>query len=248
LNLISILKELWNRRLFVVASTFAAGTISILVVFHLSLLPPSIAKRSQAEASGSIAILVDSTSSPIADAKRDLTGLTARAAVFARYMAGGNVIQRIARSNGIPAEQIDVAGPVPLPGQAPGIEPTPPRLHPYGISITQQAELPIVLIVTRAPTVADARGLAAAAPVAVRQVVEAIQKEQRTPIQQRVTFRALGPAEAGVVDDAAGKKIAAALFIFLLATFLALIVAVPRLREAWRGASDLRTEWNLRGR
>jgi hypothetical protein len=235
LNLILILKELWRRRVLVAVSIAAAAAISVLAVFQVSVSPPSISKRAQVEAQGSIEILVDSARSPIADARRDLSPLTARAGVFARYIAGGNVVRQIAKANGIPANKIDVAGATPLPGQVPGIEESL-QLNPYGISIVQSGELPILTVVTRAPTVREARGLAAAAPAAVRRVVSAIQAQQGTPLTRRVQFRVLGPAEAALVDESIGKKVAVVLFLVLLTLFIIAILGLPRLVTAWRDA------------
>jgi len=233
LNLILSLKELWRRRALVAVAVVAAALISLLAVFQVGLLPPSATKRVHPSARGSIEILVDSARSPIADARRDLTGLTARAGVFARYIAGGNVVNQIAKKNGIPAGQIDVAGPESF-SAVPGAGSEALQLHPYGISITQSAELPILGVVTRAPTVAAARGLAAAAPAAIRNVVRSIQVQQGTPENKRVQFRVLGPAKAASNDDALGKKVALVLFVVLLAIFLFAILAVPRLVAAWR--------------
>jgi len=149
-------------------------------------------------------------------------------------MAGGDVVGRIARANQIPVKQIDVAGPAPLPGEAPGVAQVPLQIHPYGISIAQAQELPIVSIETRAPTVAVARGLAAAAPSALRHVITSIQAQQGTPAAKRVEVRVLGPAQAILKDDAEGKKVALVLFVVLLAMFLVFILGVPRLVAAWR--------------
>jgi hypothetical protein len=236
LNLILSLKELWHRRVLVAIVIAAAAAVSLLAVYQVSLSPPSISPRTQVNARGSIEILVDSARSPIADARRDLTGLTARAGVFARYIAGGNVVGQIAKANDIPVRQIDVIGPEPVNGEAPGAGEEAPQIHPYGISITQSGELPILGVVTRAPTVEKARGLAAAAPAAISQVVKSIQEEQQTPLDKRVQFRVLGPAEAEIDDDALGKKVALLLFVILLALGIVLILAVPRLMLAWRTA------------
>lgn len=239
MNLILYLRELWRRRLLVILSVVVAAVISVLAVFQMSFSPPSVSKRSQVEAQGSIEILVDSARSPIADARRDLSGLAARAGVFARYMAGGNVIGQIARINDIPVKQIDVVGPAPLAGEAPGADQESPQLHPYGIAISQPDELlPILSVVTRAPTVREARGLAAAAPRSVSHAVMSIQTQQGTPLAKRVQFRVLGPAQAALVDDALGKKVAAMLFLFLLVLAFVLILGLPRLAAAWRKAES----------
>lgn len=239
MNLILNLKQLWHRRLLVGLAIAAAAAISILAVFQVSLMPPSVSKKSQVEAQGSIEILVDSARSPIADARRDLSPLTARAGVFARYIAGGNVIREIAAANEIPVRKIDVAGEAPMPGQVPGVEEGSRHVNPYGISIVQSAELPILTVLTRAPTVREARGLAAAAPDAIRRVVRSIQTQQGTPLTRRVEFRVLGPAEAAEVNDTPGKKVAAVLFLVLVAIGVVLILGVPRLIAAWREADPL---------
>lgn len=233
MNLIPILKELWQRKRLVAAATALAALAATLVVFQVSLLPPSVGKRSQPQGRGAVEILVDSARSPIADARRDLTGLTARAGVFARYIAGGNVVGRIAEKNGIAARQVDVTGPSPLPGEAPGLDEAP-QYHPYGIAISQPDELlPVVAVETRAPTVREARGLAAAVPAALREVVHRIQAEQGTLPGKRVEFRVLGPPRAVPEDESLGKKAAIAGFVVVLALLLFLILAVPRFLAAW---------------
>jgi hypothetical protein len=236
LNLILGLKELWRRRILLAISIVAAVSVSLLAVYQVSLAPPSISQRVEADARGSIEILVDSARSPIADARRDLAGLTARAGVFARYIAGGNVVGQIAKANDIPVRQIDVAGPEPLPGEAPGAGEEAPQIHPYGIAITQSGELPILAVATRAPTVEEARGMAATAPAAIRRVVRSIQEQQGTPLAKRVEFRVLGPAKAAPHADALGKKAALALFLILTTLSVVTILAVPRLIAAWRAA------------
>jgi hypothetical protein len=235
-NFILALKELWQRRLLVAAAAALAAIVAALAVYDVGLAPPSLSKRDHVQASGSIEILVDSAKSPIADVGRDLEPLTARAGVFARYIAGGNVIGLIAKDTGIPADQIEVAGPVPLPGEATGASAPPPELLPYGIEIVQRDALPILNVATRAPTVREARELADAAPAAVRQIVTSIQQQQGIPAHKRVTFRVLGPAQANPVADALGAKVAVVIFLVLFALFLLLILGAPRMVAAWRAA------------
>jgi preprotein translocase subunit SecF len=224
---ITILRELWRRKFLVVGALLVSAAISVLFIRSQ---PPKV------EAEGSIQVLVDSAKSPIADANRDLGGLTARAGVFARLMTGGRVINRVAEETGIAAKQIDVAGPSPLAGEAPGITEAPAYVNPYRIEISQQPELPILTVVTHAPTTEEARALAAAAPRAMSREVAAIQTQQETKASKRIEFRTLGPAQAAVVDDSLGKKVAIGVFVVLLALFLTLIVVLPRFRAAWRSA------------
>ncbi len=234
MNFILLLKELWQRRLAVVFVALGSAAIAVLVVYSVSISPPSIGKRDHAEGNGEIEILVDSARSPIADVGRNLEPLTARAGVFARYIAGGNVIKGIAETTGIPVSQIEVAGPAPLPGEAVGITAPPTKLLPYGIAIAQRDALPIVNVSTRAPTVAEARELAAATPGAIRKIVTEIQAQQDIPTAKKVTFRVLGPAQADVATEALGAKAAIGIFIALFVLGILLILGLPRLVEAWR--------------
>lgn len=234
MTFIYFLKELWHRRLAVALSAVGAAIVAVLVVFNVSFSPPSLGKRDHVEARGSIEILIDSEKSPIADVGRNLEPLTARAGVFARYMAGGNVIKEIAKTTGIPVKQIEVAGPAPLPGEAIGATAAPENVRPYGLQIVQRDELPIVNVETRAPTVAEARELAAATPGAVRGIVSRIQEAQNIPDSKKVTFRVLGPAQAAPTNEALGAKVAIGLFIGLFLLALLLILGIPRLIDAWR--------------
>lgn len=238
MNFIRILKELWRRRLLVALAAFVALAGAVLAVYNVSVSPPGLSKRGHAEAHGSVEILVDSAKSPIADVARELEPLTARAGVFARYIAGGNVIKRISASTGIPLKQIEVAGPVPLPGEAIGASAPPEQMLPYGFEVVQRDELPIVNVATRAPTLEEARELAAATPAAVREIVSRIQEEQGIPDSKKVTFRVLGPAQAHVSTEALGAKVAIMIFLLLFAIGILLIIGIPRLIDAWRSVDD----------
>jgi hypothetical protein len=245
MTFILFLRELWQRKLLVLLVTVLAMAIAVLAVFNVSFSPPSLEKREHSEAKGTVEILVDSNRSPIADVAGKLEPLTARAGVFARYIAGGNVISEISDQTGIPFKEIEVAGPAPLPGEAPGVTAPTEQLKPYGIAIVQRDELPIVDVETRAPTVDEARALAAATPHAIRDIVTRIQDQQEIPEAKRVTFRVLGPAQAAIATEALGAKVAALIFVALELLGILLILGIPRLVRAWRSAGNVRLPESL---
>jgi hypothetical protein len=230
---VSALRELWKRKMLVTISMVIALVFAILAVYQVSVAPPSVSQKGSVEAHGSSEVLIDSARSPIAGSKRDISGLISRAGVFARLMAGGDVVTQIAEDAGIDPEMIDVNGPSPLPGEAPGITEAAATL-PYGMTFTEVPELPIVSVTTRAPTVEEAAALAAAAPEALRGVIKSVQKQQATPAKERVEVRVLGPPQAKLEDEAAGKKMAAAIFFIVLTLEISLILGFPRLVAAWR--------------
>jgi hypothetical protein len=228
---VSALRELWKHKVLMTLAVIIALAASILAVYQVN--GTSLSKRGSEEAHGSSEILIDSARSPIAGSKRDIGGLISRAGVFARLMGGGDVVRQIAEDAGVNPELIDVAGPQPLPGEAPGISEAAETL-PYGLSFTEVPELPIVSVTTRAPTVKEAAALAAAAPEALRGVIQSVQKEQETPAGEKVEVRVLGPAQAKLEDEAPGAKVAAAIFFVVLALEIGLILGIPRLVAAWR--------------
>lgn len=238
MTVVALLKELWGRRLLVALAALFAALVALFAVYDVDPTAPSVAKRDHVEAQGSIEILVDSAKSPIADVGRNLEPLTARAGVFARYIAGGKVIAEVSKQTGIPVREIQVAGPAPLPGEAPGAGEAPSTQLPYGIAIVQRDELPILNVVTRAPTVKEARELAAAAPAAVSGIVAGIQQREEIPPSKRVTFRVLGPAQANPVTEALGAKVALLIFAALFALAILLILGIPRLIGAWWAAEE----------
>jgi hypothetical protein len=228
---ISALRELWKRKVLVAISVVIALAFAILAVYQVS--GTSISKRGSTEAHGSSEILIDSARSPIAGSKRDISGLISRAGVFARLMAGGDVVAQIAEDAGLDPEQIAVAGPSPLPGEAPGMTEAEAAL-PYGLTFAEVPELPIVSVTTRAPTVKEAAALAEAAPEALRGVIRSVQEQQATPAKEKVEVRVLGPPQAKLSDSGPGNKMAAAIFFVVLAFEIGLILGIPRLVAAWR--------------
>jgi hypothetical protein len=227
---ISVLKELWKRRLLVALAIVVAVAAGVLTYKQVS-------KDSTPEAQGTTEVLIDSARSPIAGSKRNVEALATRAAVFSRLMASADIVKEIAREAGVRPWEIQVKGPQPFPGEVPGVSEAAETL-PYGLTFTQVGELPIVTITSRAPTVAAARALAAAAPRSLDEMVKSTQHRQKTPARERVEIRVLGPALVSSVDNSPGKKVAVAVFFGVLLLELALILAIPRLVSAWRRGDD----------
>lgn len=237
MTFISLLKELWKRRLLVVLAVIIAAAAAVLAVYQVSLHPPGLSRQSTASAQGSSEVLIDSARSPIAGSKRDVEALETRAAVFARLMASGNIVKEIATESGVEPWEIQVTGPQPFPGEAPGISEVGETL-PFGLTYTQIGQLPIISITSRAPTVAAARALATAAPRALERLVAETQKTQKTPARERVEIRTLGPTQVAGVETGPSKKIALAIFFGVLLVEIGLILSVPRLVSAWRQTDE----------
>lgn len=231
MTFVSALRELWKRKVLVAIAVAIALALAVFATYQVS--GSGISKKGTTEAHGSTQILIDSARSPIAGSKRDISGLISRAGVFARLMAGGDVVAQIAEDAGVDPESIQVTGPSPLPGEAPGATEAEEAL-PYGLTFTEEPELPIVSVVTRAPTVKEAAALAEASPEALRGVIQSVQEQQATPAKEKVEVRVLGPPQAEVSSSGPGNKMAAAIFVIVLALEIGLILGFPRLVAAWR--------------
>lgn len=226
MTFISLLKELWKRKILVALAIVIAAAAAVGAYKQVS-------KDSTPEAQGTTEVLIDSARSPIAGSKRNVEALATRAAVFARLMASGDIVKEIAKEAGVQPWEIQVKGPMPFPGEVPGVSEGAETL-PYGLTFTQVGELPIVTITSRAPTVPEARALAAAAPRSLNKTVKRTQKQQDTPATEKVEIRVLGPAIVSSVSGESGKKIAVAAFFGVLLLELALILGLPRLVSAWK--------------
>jgi hypothetical protein len=234
---ISILKELWKRRLLVALATVIALVAAVVAVYQVSLHPPGLSKRSTPSATGSSEVLIDSARSPIAGSKRNVEALSTRAAVFARLMASGDIVKEIAREVGVRPWEIQVTGPMPYPGEVPGVSEAGEKL-PYGLTYTQIGQLPIISISSRAPTTEQARSLAAAAPRSLEKMVATVQRRQKTPARERVEIRVLGPAQVSASGKGPSNKIALVIFLGILFVGVGLILGLPRLVAAWRRVGD----------
>ena len=107
MDLIRILNELWNRRLWVVAATVVALLVGISTNYKL----PSFEKRAQLVGAATSQVLIDSSTSAIADVDRDPGPLANRAVVLAQYMSSAEARAAIAKKMGLSPTQIAADGP-----------------------------------------------------------------------------------------------------------------------------------------
>jgi hypothetical protein len=107
MDLIKILNELWKRRLWVVA----AAVVAMLIGLSTSYKLPSFEKRAEVTGAASSQVLIDASTSAIADVERDPTPLAARAVVLGQYMSSAEARTRIAEKMGLSPTQIAADGP-----------------------------------------------------------------------------------------------------------------------------------------
>jgi hypothetical protein len=237
MDLIRILNELWQRRLWVVAAAVVALLIGISTAYKL----PSFEKRAQMVGAATSQVLIDSSTSAIADVDRDPGPLANRAVVLAQYMSSAEARAAIAAEMGLSPTQIAADGPFSSLTDRSTYQATPagPRANQlteenaiYRLVFDAQLSLPIISIYTQAPDAAGATELAAAATGVLTGYVSELDKG--IPEARRITVSALGEPEGGTVNDGANPILAFLAFVGVLVVLCTLIVLGSGLVRQWQ--------------
>jgi hypothetical protein len=237
MDLIKILNELWNRRLWVVA----AAVVALLVGISTNYKLPSFEKRAQLVGAASSQVLIDSSTSAIADVERDPGPLADRAVVLAQYMSSAEARTAIATKMGLSPTQIAADGPFSTLTDRSTYQATPagPRANQlteenaiYRLVFDAQLSLPIISIYTQAPDAASATRLASAATGVLTGYV--VELDKGIPPARRITVSKLGAPEGGTVNDGANPILAFLAFVGVLVVLCTLIVLGSGLARQWQ--------------
>lgn len=237
MDLIKILNELWKRRLWVLAAVVVAALVGISTTYSL----PSFEKQAQLTGAASSQVLIDSSTSAIADVERDPAPLANRAVVLAQYMSSSEARTAIAAKMDISPGQIAADGPFSTLTDRSTYQAVPagPRANQlteenavYRLVFDAQLTLPILSIYTQAPDAASATELAAAATAVLTSYVKEL--DEGIPTNRQITVRSLGEPEGGTVNDSASATLAFMAFVGVLIMLCALIVIGSGLVRQWR--------------
>jgi len=235
MELARVIRELFKRRLLLALGVLIAAAAAVYSV-HSTPLQYSAA---------STQVLVDSESSVLGDVSQSTEALSARAQVYANFMASPAILEIIGRQVGLSGDQIYAAGPV--DANEPRVEQEPTALKrntqltgetkPYRLNYEAQGNLPTITIYSQAPTTGQAVALANAAVVGLKQYVGSAEESSSIPKGSRVVIRQLGPATGGVVDGGISKTLAAMVFVAVFALWCVLMLYGTRFRKAWRASA-----------
>jgi hypothetical protein len=245
MELALVLRELSRHRLLLAVGVLVAVIAAIFSAYRLDGL--RLKARSLQYSSASTQVLVDTPSSVLGNLSQSFDPLSARAVVYANFMASPAVLNLIGQQVGMSGEQIYAAGPV--NAQQPRVvqEPTALRrnveitgeTNPYRLSFESQMNLPTISINSQAPTTKQAVALANAAAIGLQRYVTGLEKANRIPRNTRVAIRQLGPANGGVVNGGISKALAAIVFVVVFLLWCVLLLVTARFRENWRASAAL---------
>jgi len=240
-----VLRELSKRRLLLGIGVLVAAVAAVFSIYHFD--DGKLKARSLQYSSASTQLIVDSPSSVLGNLSQSFESLSARAAVYANFMASPAVLNLIGPHAGLSGDQIYAAGPVSASQPRVVQEPTALKrnveiageTNPYRLSFENQVGQPTVNIDSQAPTTAQAVALANGAVVGLQGYVTGAEDANGVPPRSRVTIRQLGPANGGVVNGGIKKSLALIVFVGVFVLWCALILLATRFRVLWRDSAVL---------
>lgn len=228
---VTILRELWHRRLLVGVVAVVAVAVGFLLAFRISFPPES---RSSSVGAATARILVDSPRSQVVDIlPKGSTTLGARASVLANLMVEGEVKKAIADRAGLRPRQISAAAIAPG-GPTEVSSSKDYSLRTSVLTNTDQIELPIIKVDTRAPTPALAANLANAAVGGLSEYLDSKAAAEKVGADERLRVKTFGAAQGTTASRGPGRPLALAAVIFIFVGGCALILVSSALARAWR--------------
>ena len=236
---VTILRELWRRRLLVVLAALVAIFVGLALTYRLSLPPES---RQYEVGVASTRILVDTPNSQVVDvAPRGSETLGTRANLLANLMTQGKVKAAIADRAGLSPKRV-LASAESAGGAETGTvsaEPTA-KDHVLTTRLVANADgepLPIIEIEAQAPSAAGAGRLAEAAVAGLDSYLDSKAAVEEVSDARRLRVTGMG---APVVREAVrgpGRAIALGAAVFVFLAGCAAILIGSALVRGWRSAS-----------
>lgn len=238
------MRELWGQKAGLAIAVAVALLAATRVLYSIGVFPPRLEHNSQALASASTQMIVDTPRSSVIDLREDtysFTGLTNRALLLGNVMASLPVREYIARRAGVPAAAIRITAP---------LTPDQPRViadgahqpktsdilrspDEYRLSVQANPTVPVLDVYAEAPDGEAAGKLANAAVDGLRDYLGALASQHATPVAKQVKLVQLGRANGASIDSGAGITLALLVFIFVFAIASAAVLFLARVRRGW---------------
>lgn len=241
MELSRLLVELKSYKRWLIVGGVISFLAAVSTIASISFFPPSVKSKSVVFSSATSQMIVDSPQSSLGDLQSDLSPLTARAGIFARFMTSSEALNYIGQAAGIPGSEIEAEGPFEI-GMPASVH-TPSKLKDgkvvpaatkYRLRFDQNPDLPIVDIFARAPTTQEATRLADGAVTGLARYLNDLEAREGIAATRRVDIRQLGNATGGVVNPGANKKVAFLVFVIVFLLWCGLVLFAGRVRAGLR--------------
>jgi hypothetical protein len=237
------LRELWERRIGLIASIVVATLAMLWSVGKISLFPPAVKPRVVTVSAANTRVLVDAPKSAVLDLKVNTSSLVQmanRAVLIGNVMASEPVRRYIGKRADIPWQLLQVASPVtpdfPRPLATSGKKSPRDILKSpdaYRLSIQANPTVPMLDIYAEAPTPELAQQLANGAVDGMQDYLSDLAIQQQVPADRRVRLEQLGQAKGGVVNPGVRVKLGALTFLIVFAVSCVTVIAIGRVRDGW---------------
>jgi hypothetical protein len=244
MELVSIMRLLWTRRLWACVGLALAIVVGVAVTHKIGLgFPPKLESRQYHQGVASINVLIDTPSSQVADLRPPIGAdvLGTRASLFASLISTPPLKVLIARRVGIPVSQLTTspsaaapAVPSPVANVAPR---TAQRANTYRLEAVAQELLPIIGITAEAPDAKRAALLANGTFEALKEYLAGVADRQRVPARRRPAVTAFGSATSADVVRGPGRMLGLIAGMLVFGLVCAGIVVGTGLARSWRQAA-----------
>jgi hypothetical protein len=240
MEIVTILRGLWHRRLLV-ALAFALAVLAGTAVAYRISPPAKLESRSYHVGVATSRIFIDTPSSQVVEVSpKGGDTLGTRAGLIASLMVDGAVKASIAQRAGLQPQQFDAISQS-AAESSPAIASPKARSTVLSTTVITNAagdELPIIQIEAQAPNAPDAAKLAEAAVSGLRDFLNSKAALQRVPDAKRLQVNGLGAPQARDVVRGPRKLMALIVAIIVFLAGCAAIVMSSTLARAWRAASE----------
>src|SRR5215207_1149522 len=198
--------------------TLAGLAAAVWSLHDVSLLPPRVEARQLQIAAASTHVRIDRPGGDIVDqgvTADDVAAIARRTVLLGRLMTSAPVLERVARSTGVPVRGIgsetQYEENVPVQMRDPESEMRAAAIAngkaPYQLVVQPRPNLPILDVYTQAPTAEGAQRLADAAAPALRDELRAEALARGADPARQVRLEQLGAASGGVINGTARPEI-----------------------------------------
>ena len=243
------LRELFRFRAPAVVCILLGILAAVWASYQIQLFPPGISPRSIEIASASTEVLVDTPFSSAVDLRQgrgNFEAMTSRATLLGNVIASPPVLEHIARRAHVPVEAIraqppltpDFPRPIAQPGKEPGAKDILRVPEEYRINVQVDPSVPVLRVISQAPTAAQAVTLANASIEGLEDFLDGVAAREDTPPQDRVRLVRLGHSRGVVING--GVRLQASILAFLIVFGLsaAATIFLGRVLRGWREAES----------
>jgi len=238
------IRQIWERRLWLVPVAAVAVIAALAVLYRVSLVPPGLQSKSLEYGVATSQILLQAsqpaTAAPEPEATSNVVS-PAQASVYAALLQAQPVRSRIGRIAKLPAGAIAIESHLGPEGEVGAVQRSSQLLakgQTASLAFSLEPEVPIVTLYAQAPTAGIAERIVVGANKALGEYVNKLQA--RNPAtEQQVKLVPLGEPEAGELASGASVALAILVAAAVLVTGCLLIVFIPRMATAFRRAGAL---------